>query len=60
MKLNTMEKLYLTMVNQAPKIELPEDLRLAALKPLERMLEMSPPPGSTSTEASKSKEMGRA
>jgi len=42
MALNTMEKLYLAMVNEAPAIELPEDLRLRALKPLERMLELAP------------------
>jgi quinolinate synthase len=38
---NTLEKIYLALVNNAPRIELPEPLRLAALKPLERMLEMS-------------------
>lgn len=43
MALNTMEKLYLCMLNRGPQIELPEDLRLKALKPLVRMLEMSPP-----------------
>ena len=43
MALNTTEKLYLALVNMAPEIDLPEDLRLAALKPLERMLAMSPP-----------------
>jgi quinolinate synthase len=43
MALNTMEKLYLCLANMAPRIELPEDLRVAALKPLQRMLEMSPP-----------------
>ena len=42
MALNTIEKLYLAMVNEAPAIELPEDLRLRALKPLERMLELAP------------------
>ena len=41
MALNTLEKIYLTLLNNAPRIELPEPLRLAALKPLERMLEMS-------------------
>jgi len=41
MKLNTMEKLYLCMKNHAPRIELPEDIRLRALKPIQRMLEMS-------------------
>jgi quinolinate synthase len=38
---NTMEKLYLCMMNEAPGIEMPEDLRLAAKKSLDRMLEMS-------------------
>lgn len=42
MALNTMEKIYLAMVNEAPAITLPEDLRLKALKPLERMLELAP------------------
>jgi quinolinate synthase len=38
---NTLEKIYLCLVNNAPRIELPEDLRQAALKPLQRMLDMS-------------------
>ncbi|MDA8229751.1 MAG: quinolinate synthase NadA [Magnetospirillum sp.] len=38
---NTLEKIYLCLRNDAPRIEIPEDLRLAAVKPLERMLEMS-------------------
>lgn len=38
---NTLEKIFLALLNDAPRIELPEQLRLAALKPLERMLEMS-------------------
>ena len=42
MALNTLEKIYLAMVNEAPAIVLPEDLRQAALKPLERMLELAP------------------
>ncbi|MCP5362335.1 MAG: quinolinate synthase NadA [Hyphomicrobiales bacterium] len=41
MKLNTMEKLYQCMVNRAPEITMTEALRLAALKPLEKMLAMS-------------------
>jgi len=41
MAMNTLEKIYLALANNAPRIELPEPLRLAALKPLERMLEMS-------------------
>ncbi|MTJ80698.1 MAG: quinolinate synthase NadA [Telmatospirillum sp.] len=38
---NTLEKIYLCLANDAPRIELPEDLRVAALKPLQRMLDMS-------------------
>lgn len=38
---NTLEKIYLALVNNGPRIEMPEELRIAAAKPLERMLEMS-------------------
>lgn len=41
MKLNTLEKLYLSMRNRAPELTLPDDLRQRALKPLQRMLEWS-------------------
>ncbi|MDY6803021.1 MAG: quinolinate synthase NadA [Cyanobacteriota bacterium] len=41
MRLNTLEKLYLAMKNKAPEITMAEDVRLAALRPIERMLEMS-------------------
>ena len=41
MRLNTLEKLYLAMKNRTPEIILPEDIRVAALKPIQRMLEMS-------------------
>ncbi len=41
MRLNTLEKLYLAMKNKKPEITLPEDIRIAALKPIQRMLEMS-------------------
>jgi len=41
MKLNTMEKLYLCMRDRTPEITLDEDLRLRALRPIKRMLEMS-------------------
>ncbi|MEC4817720.1 MAG: quinolinate synthase NadA [Scytonema sp. PMC 1069.18] len=41
MRLNTLEKLYLAMKNRTPEINLPEDIRLAALRPIQRMLEMS-------------------
>ena len=43
MALNTLEKLYLCMVNMATRVEIAEPLRAQALKPLQRMLEMSPP-----------------
>lgn len=41
MRLNTMEKLYLCMKNRAPEIVMDEELRLRALWPIQRMLEMS-------------------
>ncbi len=41
MRLNTLEKLYLAMKHQQPEITLPEDIQKAALKPIQRMLEMS-------------------
>ncbi|NEQ66015.1 MAG: quinolinate synthase NadA [Symploca sp. SIO1B1] len=41
MRLNTLEKLYLAMKNRTPEITLPEEIRVAALKPMQRMLEMS-------------------
>lgn len=41
MKLNTLEKLYLCMKYEAPEITMDEQLRLAAKKPIDRMLEIS-------------------
>lgn len=41
MKLNTMEKLYLSMKNRKPEIILDPELMKRALKPINRMLEMS-------------------
>ena len=41
MKLNTLEKLYLAMRDRAPEITLDESLRQRALRPIQRMLEMS-------------------
>lgn len=41
MKLNTMEKLYLCMKDGKPEIILDEEIRLKALKPIQRMMEMS-------------------
>jgi quinolinate synthase len=41
MKLNTMEKLYLCMKNRSPEIAMDEELRVRALKPILRMMEMS-------------------
>jgi quinolinate synthase len=41
MKLNTLEKVYLAMKHRTPEITMSEDLRVRALKPMERMLELS-------------------
>lgn len=41
MKLNTLEKLYLCMKYELPELTMDESLRLAALKPMKRMLEIS-------------------
>jgi quinolinate synthase len=41
MKLNTLEKLYLCMEYESPEIIMEEELRLAAKKPIDRMLEIS-------------------
>jgi quinolinate synthase len=41
MRLNTMEKLYLCLRDLKPQVDVPEDIRVRALKPIERMLEMS-------------------
>ena len=41
MKLNTLEKLYLCMEYEEPEILMEEGLRIAAKKPIERMLEIS-------------------
>jgi quinolinate synthase len=41
MKLNTLEKLYLCMEYETPEIQMKEELRKAAKKPIDRMLEIS-------------------
>ncbi len=41
MKLNTLEKLYLCMKYEEPELVMDEGLRMAARKPIERMLEIS-------------------
>ena len=41
MRLNTLEKLYWAMENRAPQITMSENIRLAALQPIQRMLAMS-------------------
>jgi quinolinate synthase len=41
MRLNTLEKLYLCMRDKKPEIVVPEEIRLRALRPIQRMLEMS-------------------
>src|SRR5688572_24050166 len=41
MKLNTLEKLYLCMEYETPEISMDENLRVAAKKPIDKMLEIS-------------------
>jgi len=41
MKLNTLEKLYLCMKYELPEVTMDETIRLAAKKPIDKMLEMS-------------------
>ncbi len=41
MRLNTVEKLYLCLRHEWPEVEMEESVRLRALQPIERMLEMS-------------------
>jgi quinolinate synthase len=41
MKLNTLEKLYLCMKYELPEIRMDENLRIAAKKPIDKMLEIS-------------------
>jgi len=41
MRLNTMEKLYLALRDLKPEVTLPEEIRLRALRPIEKMLELS-------------------
>lgn len=41
MKLNTLEKLYLCMEYEQPQILMEESIRVAALKPIQRMLDIS-------------------
>jgi quinolinate synthase len=41
MKLNTLDKIISALENNEPQIHIEEELRLKALKPIERMLELS-------------------
>ncbi|HOJ37558.1 MAG TPA: quinolinate synthase NadA [Ignavibacteriales bacterium] len=41
MKLNTLEKVYQCLLNETPEINMDEELRVKALKPIQRMLELS-------------------
>ena len=41
MRLNTIEKLYLCLKHEQPEITMDEDLRRRALRPIQRMMEMS-------------------
>lgn len=41
MKLNTLEKLYLCLLNETPSIEIPEEIRVKAELPIRKMLDLS-------------------
>jgi quinolinate synthase len=41
MKLNTLEKLYNCLKNETPEISIDEEMRIKALKPIKKMLEIS-------------------
>ena len=41
MRRNTLEKLYLCLRDLAPQVDVPEPIRVRALAPIQRMLEMS-------------------
>jgi quinolinate synthase len=41
MRLNTLEKLYLCLRDLKPQVDVPEDVRVKALVPIQRMLELS-------------------
>ena len=41
MRLNTMDKLYLALRDLSPRIEMDEALRVAAKRPIDRMMELS-------------------
>lgn len=41
MKVNTLEKLYLCLKNESPEISINEELRVEAIKPINRMLNLS-------------------
>jgi len=44
MKMNSMEKLYLCMKYELPEVTVPEDIRIKALEPIQKMLEISARP----------------
>jgi quinolinate synthase len=41
MKMNTLQKVYNCLLNETPEITVPENIRIKALIPIERMLELS-------------------
>jgi quinolinate synthase len=41
MKLNTLEKVYLSLLYEIPEIQMEEKLRMAAKIPMDRMMEIS-------------------
>lgn len=44
MKMNTLEKLYRCLRDETPQVDVPEDIRVRALRPIQRMLDLSSVP----------------
>jgi quinolinate synthase len=41
MKLNTLEKVYISLKHETPEVDVEESIRIQAMKPIERMLQLS-------------------
>lgn len=41
MRLNTLEKVYKCLLNESPEVLVEEEIRKKAIKPIQRMLELS-------------------
>ncbi len=53
MRLNTLEKLYLALRDLSPEVTVPEEIRVRALTPIQRMLELSRPQAAAQSAAAR-------